>query len=144
MAGLYFPDISAFESMHSQYKEYFDSPAVSAVKAMQAQHEEWLSKTASVASVLESINISAAKALESAIARANSIAEMYAPVNDLVEKYAVMSESFARVDISDWKNIDEDSFTGKSWLDWEASPTLELEEDEQKHLKSGLTVYLSQ
>ncbi|UQB42267.1 SH3 domain-containing protein [Thiomicrospira microaerophila] len=84
------------------------------------------------ASILASLEFSNTQYAE-AIARANAIAGMYAPINDLVEKYAVMSESIAHVDLSNWANLD--SLTGKTWKEWEASPPLELEEDGQKHFK---------
>lgn len=86
------------------------------------------------ASILASLEFSNTQYAE-AIARANSIAGMYAPINDLVEKYAVMSESIAHVDLSNWANLDLESLTGKTWQEWEASPPLELEEDGQKHFK---------
>lgn len=57
------------------------------------------------ASILASLEFSNSTYAET-ISRANSLTEMFSPVENLVEKYAIMSETLAQVDLSNWANLD--------------------------------------
>ncbi|WP_319380060.1 SH3 domain-containing protein [Thiomicrorhabdus sp.] len=87
------------------------------------------------ASILASLEFSNSTYAET-ISRANSLAEMFSPIENLVEKYGVMTESLAQIEISNWTKTDFDYATTATSDSWKASPPIELPEaDEQKRFR---------